>query len=172
MRNRFKPIFFTIVMTLGFIFLFPVEDKAEAAVYWDGVVLKKGQIGRMTILENTSLFKLDGEKRTFSRTLKKGENYRIYAFKPGMLSVGGGYYVDRNNKIKYETPSKAKLAQVQYGIYQSVSSIKQEIAFIDNQITYYDYNKYQYPTYSKEYRDILQIQIDLLNKKGYLLSLL
>jgi len=81
-------------------------------VYWDGVELKVGQIGRLTVLHNTSLFKLDGDKKVFTRTLNKGEIYRIYAFKPGMLSVGGGYYVDRDSKVKYETPSKAKLEAV------------------------------------------------------------
>lgn len=29
-----------------------------------------------------------------------------------MLSVGGGFYVDRNEKVKYETPSKTKLEAV------------------------------------------------------------
>jgi hypothetical protein len=29
-----------------------------------------------------------------------------------MLSVGGGFYVDRNEKVKYETPSKTKLDAV------------------------------------------------------------
>jgi streptogramin lyase len=78
-------------------------------IWWDGMELKKGQIGRLNIIKDTPLYKLDGDKRTFTRTLKKGEFYRIYAFKPGMLSVGGGYYVNRDAKVTYETPSKAKL---------------------------------------------------------------
>jgi hypothetical protein len=81
-------------------------------IYWDGSELKPGMIGRLTILQNTSLFTLKGTKQVFSRTLKKGEYYRIYAFKPGMLSVGGGYYVMRDSKVKYETPSKTKLIAV------------------------------------------------------------
>ncbi|EWG08627.1 hypothetical protein [Cytobacillus firmus] len=84
----------------------------QSRIWWDGAELKLGQIGRLTIVKNTSLFKLEGEKRTFERTLKAGESYRIYAFKPGMLSVGGGFYVDRNEKVKYETPSKTKLDAV------------------------------------------------------------
>lgn len=84
----------------------------DTKIWWDGVELKVGQIGRLTILKNTELYKLDGDKKTFSRTLKAGENYRIYAFKPGQLSVGGGYYTARDTRIKYETPSKTKLSQV------------------------------------------------------------
>jgi hypothetical protein len=82
-------------------------------VWWDGVELKVGQIGRLTVLEDTPLFKLEGDKKVYVRTLKKGEFYRIYAFKPGMLSVGGGLYVDRDEKVKYETPSKYKLSLTQ-----------------------------------------------------------
>lgn len=81
-------------------------------VWWDGVELKPGQIGRLTIKKDTPLFKLNGEKRTLSRTLKAGEFYRIYAFKPGLLSVGGGYFVERDSRVTYQTPSKTKLEQV------------------------------------------------------------
>jgi len=84
----------------------------QTKIWWDGIELRPGQIGRLTIVEDTPLFYLSGETRTFSRTLKKGEFYRIYAFKPGMLSVGGGYYVDRDARVTYQTPSKTKLAAV------------------------------------------------------------
>lgn len=99
-----------MVLTI-FILLFS-SSAASAAVWWDGAELKPGQIGRLTVLKDTKLYKLEGENETFSRMLKAGEKYRIYAFKPGRLSVGGGYYVDRDSKVKYETPSKAKLEQV------------------------------------------------------------
>ncbi|MFE8701781.1 hypothetical protein ACFYKX_14370 [Cytobacillus sp. FJAT-54145] len=85
----------------------------QTKVWWDGIELKPGQIGRLTIKKDTPLFKLDGNKRINSRTLKAGEFYRIYAFKPGLLSVGGGYYVERDTRITYQTPSKSKLQLVQ-----------------------------------------------------------
>lgn len=81
-------------------------------IYWDGLELRYGQIGLLTVLKDTDLFKLNGTQKVFARTLKKGGVYRIYAFKPGMLNVGGGYYVDRDEKVKYQTPSKAKLIAV------------------------------------------------------------
>jgi hypothetical protein len=90
--------------------------RGQTKVWWDGVQLKPGQIGRLSIEKDTPLFKLDGDKRTFSRTLKKGENYRIYSFRPGLLSVGAGYFVDRDEKIKYQTPSKTKL-KAAYCVY-------------------------------------------------------
>ena len=82
-------------------------------IWWDGIELKYGQIGRLLVKQNTPLFKPEGEKRVFNRTLKAGESYRIYAYKPGMLSVGGGYFVARDSNISYQTPSKVKLQAVQ-----------------------------------------------------------
>jgi hypothetical protein len=124
--------FILVVLTLALQFSF-AQNSVKAAdcsqyegvsrIFWDGVELKSGQIGRLTILKDTPLYKLDGEKQVFSRTLKKGEFYRIYAFKPGKLSVGGGYYIDRDERIKYETPSKAKL--------DAVKCINQNTGLID-----------------------------------------
>ncbi|WP_316570139.1 hypothetical protein [Neobacillus sp. YIM B06451] len=88
------------------------QFKNVKTVWWNGMELKPGQIGRLNVVKDTPLFKVSGEKIVFSRTLKKGEFYRIYAFKPGMLSVGGGYFVDRDTRVKYETPSKSKLQAV------------------------------------------------------------
>lgn len=88
---------------------FPLLGK----VWWDGVELKVGQIGKLSVLKDTPLYKPEGENKIFSRTLKAGEDYRIYAFKPGKLSVGGGFYIDRDERVKYETPSKSKLELVQ-----------------------------------------------------------
>ncbi|WP_059170410.1 S1C family serine protease [Bacillus sp. FJAT-27445] len=91
---------------------FCAQFKGQKKIFWNGVELKSGQIGRLTVVQNTTLYKVSGDKKTVERTLKKGEFYRIYAFKPGMLSVGGGYFVNRDAKVKYETPSKAKLDAV------------------------------------------------------------
>ncbi|EIJ80476.1 SCP-like extracellular [Bacillus methanolicus PB1] len=84
----------------------------KTAIWWDGAELKVGQIGRLQVLKDTPLYKLERESQKISRTLKAGENYRIYAFKQGKLGVGSGYYVDRDSRIIYETPSKTKLAQL------------------------------------------------------------
>lgn len=78
-------------------------------IFWDKWELVPGQLGRLTILQDTPLLTKDGK---FVRTLKKGDVYRIYAFREGELSVGGGLYVKCDKRIKYETPSKAKLDAV------------------------------------------------------------
>ena len=117
MTKKMKPIFYVLVLVLGFSFFSPFANKAEAKVYWDGAELKPGQIGRLTVLKDTELYQLVSEtddevNLKQVRTLKKGSQFRIYAFNYGMLSVGGGYYVDRDKRVSYQTPTKAKLAQV------------------------------------------------------------
>ncbi|MBE4907200.1 hypothetical protein IMZ08_03895 [Bacillus luteolus] len=69
-------------------------------IMWEGLELRFGQIEKPIIEKDTPLFKLDGDKKVFSRTLRAGEFYRIYSFKPGMLDVGGGYFVDRDQDLR------------------------------------------------------------------------
>lgn len=78
-------------------------------IYWDGSELKPGQIGRVSIVKDTYLYKLSGENLMKGKILKAGTSYRIYNFKTNLLGVGGGYYINRDNKITYKTPSKEKL---------------------------------------------------------------
>lgn len=90
----------------------PVAKK----VMWGKTELVKGQIGKVTILANTPLVKIVNGKLVTVRTLKKGEEYRVYQAKSdhgGLYGVGGSSFVQKNTKkVKYETPSKAKLDQV------------------------------------------------------------
>lgn len=99
-------------LSLGLAVWLGAQTAAEAKVYWNGSELKPGQIGRLTVLQTTELFQLQGNNKIVKKTLKPGETFRIYTFKPGMLGLGGGYYVNRDSRVKYETPSKAKLNQV------------------------------------------------------------
>lgn len=119
-----KQISFTfLIFSIAFLLLLPSVTKVsaaescngigpESAIRWDLGELKVGQIGRLMILENTPLYTLNGDTKVFSRMLKAGETYRIYAFGPGELSVGGGLFIDRDLRINYETPSNAKLVQL------------------------------------------------------------
>ena len=83
-------------------------------VMWGKTELKIGQLGKVTILSNTNLVKLNSNGTlTTVRTLKQGEEYRVYSYKDnhgGLYGVGAGYFVQKSSSIKYETPSKRKLA--------------------------------------------------------------
>lgn len=81
---------------------------------WGKTELKLGQIGKVTILQDTNLVKLASNgSLTIVRTLDKGEEYRVYSYKSnhgGLYGVGGGNFIQKDVKVKYETPSKSKLA--------------------------------------------------------------
>lgn len=87
---------------------------AASIVMWGKTELKLGQIGKVTISANTPLVKLKNDGSIITvRTLKQGEEFRVYSYKNnhgGLYGVGGGSFVKKDNKAKYETPSKSKLA--------------------------------------------------------------
>ena len=95
-----------------FLLLFSTND-AEATVMWGKTELKPGQIGKVTVLTDTTLYGLDaaGDLKVI-RTAKAGEEYRVYRYRSdfgGLYGVGWGSYFKHDSTIKYETPSKVKL---------------------------------------------------------------
>ena len=119
-----KNMLIVIAFTLIAMFTFSVTSEASSPkVMWGKTELKKGQIGKITILKDTALIHI-GKDPSYDggavRGLKKGEEYRVYSTKTPegytpMYNVGGEYYVGQNSAlngvfVKYETPSKAKLA--------------------------------------------------------------
>lgn len=110
--KKIKKLLTVSVLSAGMLISPFHGSNAQAKVLWNGMELVNGQIGRVTVLKDTELYKLQGDKKVYSKTLKAGSVYRIYTFKSGMLGLGGEYYVDRDDRVKYETPSKTKLNQV------------------------------------------------------------
>lgn len=114
MYSKFIKSVLVAIFALG-LFTFQVNT-AEAAskVMWGKTELILGQIGKVTILTPTNLVKLNpDESLTTVRTLKKGEEFRVYSYKGnqgGLYGVGEGSFIQQNSKVKYETPSKSKLA--------------------------------------------------------------
>lgn len=98
-----------ILLSFVMLLVFSLPHNASAKVMWDGMELKKGQIGKLSVIKQTDLYRINGTKKEFVRKLNPGEVYRIYSFRPGKLGVGAGCYIDRDNSIKYETPSKTKV---------------------------------------------------------------
>lgn len=85
-------------------------------VYWDGIELRKGQIGKITVNKPINIWKREGGKLKFSRVLNKGEQYRVYTYDSkfgGQYGLGGGLFVtNMKTHITYKTPPKAKLAEL------------------------------------------------------------
>ena len=115
LSKLFKSIV-VLMLVVGMV-SFNGKSASAAKVMWGKTELKLGQIGKVTILSDTNLVKMesDGSLSTV-RSMKKGEEYRVYSYKNdhgGLYGVGGGSYVQKSTKIKYETPSKSKLALLQ-----------------------------------------------------------
>lgn len=86
-------------------------------VMWDGMELRKGQIGRLTILKPINLWKDNkDDKLEMVRILNPPEVYRVYGYRDkhqGQYDVGAGQWVTKmDGYIKYETPSKTLLEKV------------------------------------------------------------
>lgn len=108
-----KKFMVLFVITLSFIFVNSAYAEVEKKVMWGKTELKVGQIGKVTVQSDTTLWKLEADQSlTKVRSLKKGEEYRVYRYigaHNGLYGVGGGNFVKKDISIKYETPSKAKL---------------------------------------------------------------
>lgn len=116
LKNKLISIF--IIFIVCIIIVSPnVVDASTTKIMWGKTELKIGQIGKITIQSDTDLIKIESNgSMTVVRSLKKGEEYRVYSFESslgGLYGVGGGSYVQNNEKVKYETPSKSKLALLQ-----------------------------------------------------------
>ncbi|MEK4245301.1 excalibur calcium-binding domain-containing protein [Psychrobacillus sp. FSL K6-2684] len=119
MQKLLKLVLVT-VFTLGLISFNTVDAEASIKVMWGKTELKEGQIGKITIINSTELVKLESNASLSTvRMLKSGEEFRVYSYKSqhgGLYGVGGGSFVKKDNKAKYETPSKAKLGQLEEAI--------------------------------------------------------
>lgn len=113
MISKYFKIILLFVLLLGFSISNSTAVEASSKVMWGKTELKLGQIGKVTVLTTTPLVRLasDGSIPTV-RYLEKGEEYRVYSVKrnPGLYGVGGGNYIYLGKEVKYETPSKSKLA--------------------------------------------------------------
>ncbi|TCJ05034.1 N-acetylmuramoyl-L-alanine amidase [Cytobacillus praedii] len=100
----------------GIVKAFGLKAKGPEKLMWGKTEFKKGQIGRVTILKPINLWTEDEEgKLQMVRILQPDDQFRVYGFREkhgGQYDVGGGHWVTKmDGYIRYETPSKALLAQ-------------------------------------------------------------
>ncbi|MBP2242277.1 hypothetical protein J2Z40_002851 [Cytobacillus eiseniae] len=107
-----KKLIFIFAAFILFLTIHP-EDSKAATVYWDGVELKKGQIGRVTVIKPINLWKRTEDGLQFVRVLQAGEKYRVYRMDElygGQYGVGDNAYITKvKGHVIYETPSASKL---------------------------------------------------------------
>lgn len=109
-----KKLSIVVLLLFALISVPTISQAADcpSIVSWDGVQLKSGQIGRVLIQKPTTVYKNINGKFVASRTVKPGENYRVYANKSTYYHLGGGLFILDNKDILYQTPSKSKLSQL------------------------------------------------------------
>lgn len=125
-------------------------EQKKASYEVDLTVLKEEQ-AKLEIEKN----ELEEKKATFEKEkdkLKK-ENEEMEASK------------------KVNTPSNSSATSKNtHTIDPKKEKIAKEIAQIDTQLSNIEYQKTQYPEYHQEYRNLLQLQLELLEKKKSLVS--
>ncbi|MFF2754371.1 hypothetical protein ACFVR1_11580 [Psychrobacillus sp. NPDC058041] len=130
MLSKFIKVVMLTVLAFTLSSMYTVGADASNKVMWGKTELKLGQIGKATITENTALVKLESDGSISNiRALKKGEEFRVYSYKSnhgGLFGVGGGSYIQKNAKVKYETPSKSKLALLQHRSTKENASLTTE----------------------------------------------
>lgn len=66
---------------------------------WKGLELRPGQIGKVTVLQDTVVWGKINKTKKLPRILKKGEQYRVYRYVPGMYDLGNGKYAVQDENI-------------------------------------------------------------------------
>lgn len=102
----------------GLVQHFRLTSKQPPVPRWGDMELRRGQIGRLTILRPINLWTEDAAGNLeLERILQPNEIYRVYGFRQkhgGQYDVGGGHWVTNiPGYIRYETPSKSLLAQAE-----------------------------------------------------------
>lgn len=123
-----------VFLGLAALLMFPVYTSANTEVEklvfenvkleevkWNGLTLKKGQIGLIEIKKKVNLWKRVGNKLEAVRVLKPGEKYRVYSSDQkfgGQYGLGGNLYITNvAGSIKYSTPPKSLVSKVNPKIY-------------------------------------------------------
>ena len=105
-----------IISSITVFMLLFSTSAASAAVMWGKTELKQGQLGKVTIVSDVNASKIVNNTIQPDKAVKKGEEYRVYSHRKigdkEFYGVGGGLFIEKTSKIKYETPSKSKLAQL------------------------------------------------------------
>ncbi|MEH7288293.1 hypothetical protein COD13_22785 [Priestia megaterium] len=128
--KRFKKVIaFILVFAVLFSPLVP-HTQAEAKVMWGNQELVKGQIGRGTILKNTSLYNIKNNKLVAAKKVSKGQIYRVYSYSGkygGIYGVSKDLYAQKSSSIKYERAPSHKIQA--FGITVIKKSLASNISY-------------------------------------------
>ncbi|QFF98087.1 peptidase [Psychrobacillus glaciei] len=66
---------------------------------WKGLELNPGQIGKVTIIKDTVIWQSIDKTTKLPRVLKKGEQYRVYRYVPGMYQISDLEYIVQDSNV-------------------------------------------------------------------------
>ncbi|MGE6487616.1 phosphodiester glycosidase family protein [Paenisporosarcina sp. NPDC076898] len=117
MKKNFFYLFLIALLSLVN-FLTPSTVSAETPkVYWDGIMMVKGQVGKIKVIKSINLWERTDKGLVFVRILKPGEQYRVYRYDNkygGQYGLGANMYITKiAGYVDYKTPSKSKLAELE-----------------------------------------------------------
>lgn len=105
--------------TLAFLLLFSTVITAGAAsttkVMWGKIEVKKGVIGKVEVVKDTTLYKIEKNKLKPYKIVKKGTESAIYAVKNQfgtIYNMGSNIYYKKSPNIKYYVIPKDIAAKV------------------------------------------------------------
>ncbi|MED4532921.1 DUF3298 and DUF4163 domain-containing protein [Metabacillus fastidiosus] len=105
MKKALLVFFSIILLSIGFI----QPQPANAKVMWGSIEMKKGQIGKVTMLKDVDIYVKKGDSYSVTGKAKKNQVNRVYTNQNGYLGIGGGKFIKNDKSVKYETPSKSRL---------------------------------------------------------------
>jgi poly-gamma-glutamate capsule biosynthesis protein CapA/YwtB (metallophosphatase superfamily) len=113
--RRLKHITYALIATFIFFTILPAANKVEAKVFWGKIELKSGMIGKVTILQDTNLYRI--KDNNIVRKAKKGQEFRVYfnRYRQGvgrLYGLGVGIYVPQSSAVKYEKVPKTMIEQL------------------------------------------------------------
>ncbi|MFJ5769096.1 phosphodiester glycosidase family protein [Psychrobacillus sp. NPDC093180] len=115
MKQKLLYFFIVFAIVTGALFQ-PNQAQAATKVYWDGILMVPGQVGKIKVIKPINLWKRTDAGLVYERVLKPGEQYRVYRYDNlygGQYGLGGGMYITKMaGYVEYKTPSKAKLKEL------------------------------------------------------------
>ena len=116
MKQKLLYFFIVFAIVTGALFQPNQAEAATTKVYWDGILMVPGQVGKIKVVKPINLWKRTDAGLVFERILKPGEQYRVYRYDNlygGQYGLGGGMYITKMaGYVEYKTPSKAKLKEL------------------------------------------------------------
>ncbi|TQR21352.1 phosphodiester glycosidase family protein [Psychrobacillus vulpis] len=116
MKQKLLYLFVIFAIVTGALFQPNQVEAQTTKVYWDGILMVPGQVGKIKVIKPINLWKRTSKGLVFERVLKPGEQYRVYRYDDlygGQYGLGGNMYITKMaGYVEYKTPSKAKLQEL------------------------------------------------------------